>query len=139
MKYALSLVLLLSAGGCGVKTLGAEDFLYAYRCGSMPGEMAMNSSSAYLGRRGEFQVVELRSGRPADTFVYDISGMQKIRCRADLLPSDFPTGFETLRGRDGFENAEDTRQYVKDYLTHHGRDPGRSQNPPIPDLKGLDQ
>lgn len=140
MKNALFLLLLV-AGGCGgTKTLTAEDFLYAYRSGAMPGEMGANSSATYLGRQGEFHYIELHSGRPADTFVYGVTGSQKARCQADLLPSDFPSGFEPLRGSEGFENSEDSRQYVKEYLARRLRDrPARQGPPPIPDGKGPEE
>jgi hypothetical protein len=122
MKYTLPLLLLLAGGCSSVRTLAPEDFLYAFRCGVMPGELAANSSATYVSRDAAYHYVDLRNGRPTDVFLGDLSGTQKIRCMVNLLPSDFPNGFEPLRGGEGFENSEDTRQYVKDYLARHRRD-----------------
>ena len=124
MKYTLPLLLLL-AGGCGaVRTVGPEDFLYAFRCGVMPGELAANSTGTYTGRDATFHYLELRNGRPADAFVGELEPPQKVRCRVDQLPPSFPSGFEPLRGAgtEGFENGEDTREYVRAYMAKHSAD-----------------
>ncbi len=133
MKYTLPLLLVL-AGGCSeVRTLGAEDFLYAYRCGAAPGELPANAVATYAGHDATYHYLELRNGTPADVLLGDLSPAQKVRCRVDQLPSSFPSGFQPLRGggTEGFENGEDTREYVRDYMAKHSDDkPG---DPPRPD------
>ena len=121
MKYILPLLLLV-AGGCQARTLGTEDFLYAYRCGVTPGDLPANATATYEGHDQNYHYLELRNGKPMDKFMGDFSPPQKVRCRVDQLPPDFPSGFQPLRGSgvEGFENGEDTREYVRDYLAKHG-------------------
>ena len=130
MKYTLPLLLLLAAGCGGARTVGPDEFLYAYRCGAMPGELPFNSTATYTGRDVTYHNLELRNGRPTDAMMGEWSPVQKIRCRVDQLPSDFPTGFDPLRGggTEGFENGEDTREYVQTYLRKH-RGPGVGDRP----------
>lgn len=121
MKYILPLLLLLAGGCAGVRTVGPDDFLYAYRCGVMPGELPADAVATYTGHDETYHYLELRNGKPIDVFMGDVSPAQKVRCRLDQLPSSFPSGFEPLRGKgtEGFENGEDTREYVKDYMAKH--------------------
>jgi hypothetical protein len=50
----------------------------------------------------------------------DFTGPRKFRCRIDQLPRSFPSGFESVANADGgIEPAEETRQYVQDYLARH--------------------
>jgi hypothetical protein len=121
MKYALPLLLLL-AGGCGgIRTVGPDEFLYAFRCGAMPGEVVSHSTATYAGRDQTYHYVMLGNTGSRDFVLGDLSAPQKVRCRVDQLPSDFPAGFDPLRGggTEGFENGEDTREYVQTYLRKH--------------------
>ena len=135
MKYTLPLLLAL-VGGCGggIRTLEPSDFLYSFRCGAMPGEMASNSTATYSGRDETYHYVELHNSRPGDFVLGELSAPQKVRCRVDQLPSTFPAGFDPLRGSgtEGFESGEDTRQYVKTYLAqhHHGDRDGEPLDQP---------
>ena len=133
MKYTLPLLLLL-AGGCAsqVRIVGPDDFLYAYRCGVMPGSLPDNSVATYTGRDETYHYLELRNGGPQDIFMGDLVPAQKVRCRVDQLPSSFPSGFEQLRGAgtEGFENGEDTREYVKAYMAKHHAESSGDRPPP---------
>jgi hypothetical protein len=131
MKYTLPLLLLLAGGCAGARTVGPDDFLYAYRCGVMPGTLPDNAEATYTGRDETYHYLELRNGGPQDIFMGELSPTQKLRCRVDQLPASFPSGFEPLRGKgtEGFENGEDTREYVKAYMAKH-HDESPASRPP---------
>jgi hypothetical protein len=97
----------------------------------MPGTLPMNAEATYAGRDETYHYVELRNGGPQDIFMGDLSPVQKLRCRADQLPASFPSGFDPLRGKgtEGFENGEDTREYVKAYMAKH-HDESPANRPP---------
>lgn len=129
MKKLLLLipVLVLFAGGCETKTLSAEDFLYAYRSGGMVGENSSPGASRYMGQQGGYHVVLITGGAPAMTFINENG--RKIQCPVRDLPSDFPRGFVTLGSGEGlFETSEDTREYVREYLSRHSQD--KTKPPP---------
>ena len=119
MKKLLPLPLvLLFLGGCGVTTLQPDDFLFAYRAGVLPTEMAANSYATYDGLKDGYHYAELHGGRPTDLFLGEqVLRPRKVRCLASLLPADFPKGFETRTASSpDLETAEDTRSYVREYL-----------------------
>jgi hypothetical protein len=119
MKLVLPLLLLSAAmAGCEMRTLSPDDFLFTYRCGAPPGEPAAGATATYAGRDQTFQYIASRGSTPTEMMLSDMSGERKFRCRADQLPDDFPADFVQLRGPESFEAAEDTRQYVQEYLAN---------------------
>lgn len=111
-----ALCLLPLAGGCSTKTLGPEEFLYVYRCGSLPGEPPGRSSAAYTGRDDKFHHIRVKGVTPSETLISGSMGDRKYRCVVAALPKDFPRGFQPLAGPEGFEASNDTREYVQKYL-----------------------
>lgn len=140
MKWLFPLLLLASlAAGCGTttKTVGAEDFLYAYRSGSMPGELSTGSVATYDGRDEKYHFLTLQSGSPSDWFVGPMS-QHKLRCPLDQLPATFPGDFERLNGETGIEVGDDARLYVQDYMMKRmHKKPAPPQAPDVSDIKPM--
>ena len=122
MKLQIGLLILVGAcvlGGCQSRTLSAEDFLYVYRCGNLPGEPSGTGGSSYQGKDQTYHYVFTRPSTPTEKFFLQDTNGRKFRCRVDQLPKDFPEGFEPLKGDTGFEAQDDTHQYVQHYLEEH--------------------
>jgi hypothetical protein len=133
MKYVLPLfVLVLLAGGCQTSTLSPEDFLYAYRCGSLPNEPT-GGSALYDGNDNAYRYLVLKNNTPSQVMFGDLSGQRRVRCRIDQLPEDFPAGFQRLGGEESFEASEETRQYVQEYLQRNmGKKAAPAPPPAVP-------
>jgi len=118
LTFVICCLLTIAAGCQQQQTLSPEDFLYAYRCGSLPNQPGSGKGSAlYEGKDQTYHYIS-RNLSPAEQFVENPMMTSRCRCAINLLPEDFPDGFVQTTS-ESFEAGEDTRQYVAEYLSRH--------------------
>jgi hypothetical protein len=143
MRKAKFLILLAGfaglAGGC-TQTVSAERFLYLYRRSASPGHMDEGGFSRYTGKDLQYHYLNVQTSTlehgAEQVLMYGAYRDQTFRCPVEVLPHNFPEGFNQLY-EDGkrSELEEETYRYIRHYLGTDSSSPsppaaGASAPPP---------